>query len=188
MVGGNESRVSEKNSQLDDDDDDDDSLLKSKLKVFVQTSIILFSSDVFHGSRFSTYNVDIFHYIPFCLDWIFLLLAKFFWCLFLFIYYFFFYYWSPNRMRVNNRQQDPVRLYEEDIKEVYKFVYLGSVVNKGGGGGQMSTSYAELSKPDTLSTLCGQSGDQQPLHFSTKSGSSAPTSSWSYFTAQKHDG
>ena len=36
-------------------------------------------------------------------------------------------------MRVNNRQQDPVRLHHEDIKEVDKFVYLGSVVSKDGG-------------------------------------------------------
>ena len=36
-------------------------------------------------------------------------------------------------MRVNNRQQDPVRLHQEDIKEVDKFVYLGSMVSKDGG-------------------------------------------------------
>ena len=36
-------------------------------------------------------------------------------------------------MRVNNRQQDPVQLQQENIKEVEKFVYLGSVVNKDGG-------------------------------------------------------
>ena len=33
-------------------------------------------------------------------------------------------------MRVNNRQQDPVQLHQEDIKEVDKFVYLGSMVSK----------------------------------------------------------
>ena len=31
-------------------------------------------------------------------------------------------------MRVNNRQQDPMRLHQEDIKEVDNFVYLGSVI------------------------------------------------------------
>ena len=36
-------------------------------------------------------------------------------------------------MRVNNRQQDPLRLHQEDIKEVDRFVYLGSVVSKDGG-------------------------------------------------------
>lgn len=36
-------------------------------------------------------------------------------------------------MRINNRQQDPVQLQQEDIKEVDKFVYLGSVVSKDGG-------------------------------------------------------
>ena len=35
-------------------------------------------------------------------------------------------------MRVNNRQQDPVRLHQEDIKEVDKFVYMGSLVSKDG--------------------------------------------------------
>ena len=36
-------------------------------------------------------------------------------------------------MRVNNKQDDPLRLHQENIKEVDKFVYLGSVVSKGGG-------------------------------------------------------
>ena len=36
-------------------------------------------------------------------------------------------------MRLNNRQQAPVRLHQDDIKEVEKFVYLGSVVSKDGG-------------------------------------------------------
>ena len=36
-------------------------------------------------------------------------------------------------MRINNRQQDPVQLHQEDIKEVDKFVYLGSIVSKDGG-------------------------------------------------------
>ena len=36
-------------------------------------------------------------------------------------------------MRVNNKQQDPVRLHQEDIKEVDKFVYLGSIISKDGG-------------------------------------------------------
>ena len=36
-------------------------------------------------------------------------------------------------MRVNNKKQDPVRLHQERIKEVDKFVYLGSVVSKDGG-------------------------------------------------------
>ena len=36
-------------------------------------------------------------------------------------------------MRVNNRQQDPVRLHQEDIKEVDKFVYLAAWSVKMGG-------------------------------------------------------
>ena len=36
-------------------------------------------------------------------------------------------------MRVNNKQDDPLRLHQEVIKEVDKFVYLGSVVSKDGG-------------------------------------------------------
>ena len=36
-------------------------------------------------------------------------------------------------MRINNRQEDPVKLDQKDIKEVDKFVYLGSVVSKDGG-------------------------------------------------------
>nr|KAG5711950.1 hypothetical protein BaRGS_026391 [Batillaria attramentaria] len=36
-------------------------------------------------------------------------------------------------MRVNHKQQDPIQLHQEDIKEVDKFVYLGSVVSKDGG-------------------------------------------------------
>ena len=36
-------------------------------------------------------------------------------------------------MRINNRQQDPIQLQQDNIKEVDKFVYLGSVVSKNGG-------------------------------------------------------
>jgi len=36
-------------------------------------------------------------------------------------------------MRINNNQATPVRLHHQDIKEVDKFVYLGSVVSKNGG-------------------------------------------------------
>ena len=54
-------------------------------------------------------------------------------------------------MRVNNKQDDPLRLHQENIKEVDKFVYLGSVVSKdgevggrgGGGGVQTKISSAE---------------------------------------------
>ena len=35
-------------------------------------------------------------------------------------------------MRVNNKKQDPVRVHKESIKEVDKFVYLGSVSKDGG--------------------------------------------------------
>ena len=42
-------------------------------------------------------------------------------------------------MRVNNKQDDSLRPHQENIKEVDKFVYLGSVVSndegEGGGGG-----------------------------------------------------
>nr|KAG5699556.1 hypothetical protein BaRGS_033752 [Batillaria attramentaria] len=36
-------------------------------------------------------------------------------------------------MRVNHKQHDPIQLHQEDIKEVDKFTYLGSVVSKDGG-------------------------------------------------------
>ena len=36
-------------------------------------------------------------------------------------------------MRVNNKNQDPVKLHDEENKKVDKFVYLGSVVIKDGG-------------------------------------------------------
>ena len=36
-------------------------------------------------------------------------------------------------MRINNKKQDPITLHDEDLKEVEKFVYLGSVVSKDGG-------------------------------------------------------
>ena len=36
-------------------------------------------------------------------------------------------------MRINNKKQDPITLHDEDLNEVEKFVYLGSVVNTDGG-------------------------------------------------------
>jgi len=39
-------------------------------------------------------------------------------------------------MRVNNAQNNPIQLQQEDIKEVDKFVYLGSVVSKDGSADQ----------------------------------------------------
>lgn len=36
-------------------------------------------------------------------------------------------------LRINNHQQDPIRLNGEEIKEVEKFTYLGSIVSKDGG-------------------------------------------------------
>ena len=33
-------------------------------------------------------------------------------------------------MRINNNQEDPLRLHQENINEVEKFAYLGIVVNK----------------------------------------------------------
>jgi hypothetical protein len=36
-------------------------------------------------------------------------------------------------IRVNNKREDPVRLHQENIREVEKFVYLGNVVIKNGG-------------------------------------------------------
>ena len=36
-------------------------------------------------------------------------------------------------MRRNNKKQDPITLHDEDLNEVEKFVYLGSVVNTDGG-------------------------------------------------------
>ena len=43
-------------------------------------------------------------------------------------------------MRVNNKQDDPLRLHQENIKEVDKFVYLGSVVSKVGGQTKISSA------------------------------------------------
>nr|KAG5690948.1 hypothetical protein BaRGS_027267 [Batillaria attramentaria] len=37
------------------------------------------------------------------------------------------------RVGVNHKQHDPIQLHQEDIKEVDKFIYLGSVVSKDGG-------------------------------------------------------
>jgi len=39
-------------------------------------------------------------------------------------------------MRVNNAHNNPIQLQQEDIKEVDKFVYLGSVVSKDRGADQ----------------------------------------------------
>ena len=36
-------------------------------------------------------------------------------------------------LRINNQQQDPVRLHQEDIEEMKKFAYLVSRVSKDGG-------------------------------------------------------
>ena len=36
-------------------------------------------------------------------------------------------------MRINKKKADPLRLHQENLNEVEKFVYLGSVVNKDGG-------------------------------------------------------
>ena len=36
-------------------------------------------------------------------------------------------------MRINNKKQDPITFHDEDLNEVEKFVYLGSVVSKDGG-------------------------------------------------------
>jgi len=36
-------------------------------------------------------------------------------------------------MRINNKKQGPTTLHDEDLNELEKFVYLGSVVNKDGG-------------------------------------------------------
>jgi len=36
-------------------------------------------------------------------------------------------------IRINNKKQDPITLHDEDLNEVEKFVYLGSVANKDGG-------------------------------------------------------
>ena len=48
-------------------------------------------------------------------------------------------------MRINNKEQDPIALHDEDLNEVEKFVYLGSVDNKDGG--QTKTSRAGT-RPD----------------------------------------
>jgi hypothetical protein len=36
-------------------------------------------------------------------------------------------------MRVNNKQHAPIHLHKENIKEIDKFTYVGSVISKGMG-------------------------------------------------------
>ncbi|RUS76284.1 hypothetical protein EGW08_015956 [Elysia chlorotica] len=43
-------------------------------------------------------------------------------------------------MRVNNKQHAPIPLHQENMKEVDKFVYLGSIVSKDGGTDEDSRS------------------------------------------------
>ena len=65
-------------------------------------------------------------------------------------------------MRVNNKKQDPVRLHHENIKEVNKFVYLGSVVSKDGGADE-DINY-RIRKHGKPSTPYGQSEDPTLQH------------------------
>ena len=53
-------------------------------------------------------------------------------------------------MRVNNKQDDPLQLHQENIKEVDKFVYLGSAVSKDGGTDE--DIKCRINKPDMPST------------------------------------
>jgi len=47
-------------------------------------------------------------------------------------------------MRINNKKQDPITLHDEDLNEVEKFVYLGSVVNKDGGTDEVQHLSTEI--------------------------------------------
>ncbi|KAL8614297.1 hypothetical protein ACOMHN_007635 [Nucella lapillus] len=77
-------------------------------------------------------------------------------------------------LRINNQQQDPVRLQQEEIKEVEKFT-----------AAQTTTSRAASAKRDTPSKPYNPSGNLQPSHF-TRSGFSIQMSSQSYYTVLKH--
>ena len=56
-------------------------------------------------------------------------------------------------MRINNKKQDPITLHDEDLNEVEKFVYLGSVVNKDGGTDEDIKSRINKAR-HAFNTLC----------------------------------
>ena len=70
-------------------------------------------------------------------------------------------------MKVNNKNQDPVKLHHDKIKKVDKFVYLGSVSAKMGE--QTKTSRAASTKLDTFLTPFDKSGDQKPSQSAIRS-------------------
>ena len=57
------------------------------------------------------------------------------------------------KMQINNEKQDPVTLHDEDLNEVEKFVYLGSVVNKDGGTDEDIKSWINRAR-HAFTTLC----------------------------------
>nr|KAG5698395.1 hypothetical protein BaRGS_006590 [Batillaria attramentaria] len=73
-------------------------------------------------------------------------------------------------MRVNHKQHDPIQLHQEDIKEVDKFIYLGSVVSKDGGTDEDIKSAP--TKPDMPFALCAHLEIHSPILCETRSGSS----------------
>nr|KAG5699714.1 hypothetical protein BaRGS_022112 [Batillaria attramentaria] len=73
-------------------------------------------------------------------------------------------------MRVNHKQHDPIQLHQEDIKEVDKFTYLGSVVSKDGGTDEDIKS--RTNKARHAFRTMRPSGDPQPYPCETRSGSS----------------
>jgi len=56
-------------------------------------------------------------------------------------------------MPINNKKQEPITLQDEDLNEVEKFVYLGSVVNKDGGTDKDIKSRINKAR-HALNTLC----------------------------------
>ena len=56
-------------------------------------------------------------------------------------------------MRINNKKQDPITLHDEDLNEVEKFVYLGSVVSKDGGTDEDVKSWINKAR-HAFNTLC----------------------------------
>jgi len=75
-------------------------------------------------------------------------------------------------MRINNNQATPVRLHQQDIKEVDKFVYLGSVVSKNGGADEDIQS--RINKARYTFNQPDQSRTQRHYHPITRSGFSTP--------------
>ena len=71
-------------------------------------------------------------------------------------------------MRVNNKNQDPVKLHHEEIKEVDKFVSLGSVISKDGGTDQDIKS--RINKARHVFNTFDKAGDRKLSQSAIRSG------------------